>query len=219
MTITKPDLGGVSHPSRYPAHLIPIFAEFLDGFDRVLDPFAGTGRIHKLQNWGHTTVGVELEPEWAELHPGTVVGTALKLPFDDSSFDAICTSPCYGNRLADSHEARDGTVRRSYKHDLGRDLHPENSGSLHWGPKYRAFHLKAWPEAIRVLRPGGRFVLNIADHIRKGKRQPVSAWHAKCLMDCGLTFVDVIAVSTRKLRQGSNRQFRVDGELVWVFEK
>ena len=78
------------------------------------------------------------------------------------------TSPTYGDRLADHHDARDGSVRHSYKHDLGRDLHPDNSGAMQWGPAYRDFHTAAWVEVRRVLRPGGRFVLNVKDHVRGG---------------------------------------------------
>jgi len=45
------------------------------------------------------------------------VGNALSLPFEDDSFDAVCTSPTYGNRLAENHDAYDPQARRSYKHD------------------------------------------------------------------------------------------------------
>ena len=105
-------------------------------------------------SWDLETVGVELEPEWADLHPDTFVGNALALKFDDADFDAVVTSPTYGNRLADHHNAKDGSVRRSYTHDLGRQLQEDNSGAMHWGPKYRDFHRKAWIEAKRVIRPG-----------------------------------------------------------------
>jgi tRNA G10 N-methylase Trm11 len=83
------------------------------------------------------------------------------LPFADASIDAIVTSPTYGNRLADHHRASDPLLRRSYTHDLGRPLHSENSGAMQWGDAYRAFHRRAWAEAVRVLKPGGRFVLNV----------------------------------------------------------
>jgi tRNA G10 N-methylase Trm11 len=103
---------------------LQVLAALVEGYERVLDPFAGTGRIHELENW---TVGVEIEPEWATMRDGTIVANALNLPFRDASFDAVVTSPTYGNRLADHHDARDSSRRHSYKHDLGRDLHSENS--------------------------------------------------------------------------------------------
>lgn len=219
--VTKPDLGGgVSHPARYSDELIPMFASLLGGdVVRVLDPFAGTGRIHELQACGLETVGVEIEPEWASLHPDTIVGNALDLPFDDGEFDAVCTSPTYGNRLADHHDAADPELRRSYTHDLGRKLHDANSGDLHWGPEYRAFHEDAWAEAVRVLRPGGRFILNIKDHIRGGAWQDVAGWHVAALCDLGLYVTAIRPVVTSALRQGANGELRVPAELVIAFVK
>jgi ParB-like chromosome segregation protein Spo0J/SAM-dependent methyltransferase len=216
--VTKPDLGGgISHPARYSLELIPIFqaAVPVDLYPRVLDPFAGTGRIHELAN---ETVGVEIEPEWAAIHPGTVVGSALDLDFDDESFDAVVTSPTYGNRFADSHNASDPESRRSYTHDLGHALHPDNSGAMHWGPKYREFHEQAWEEAWRVLRPGGRMVLNIKDHIRKKALQRVTQWHMETLLNLGFEWRHGHTIETPNLRQGENAGLR-EPEQVLVFDK
>jgi len=219
--ISKPDLGGgVSHPARFSRDLLPKFAQFLEAGWHVLDPFAGVGGIHDLRQLVDIkTVGVELEPEWAEKHPDTQVGSALDLQFDDEMFDAIVTSPTYGNRLADHHEASDPEKRRTYRHDLGRALSADNSGSLQWGPKYRDFHLTAWEEALRVLRPGGRFVLNIKDHIRDGRTQYVSDWHLGCLRELGCVLVDSDRLAPPHLRFGSNAEARAAAELVLVFSK
>ena len=205
------------HPARFPDSILHEFDRLLpDGL--VLDPFAGTGRIHELATTTRSIVGVEIEPEWAALHPSTVVGNALELPFADDSFDAIATSPAYGNRLADHHEARDGSVRRSYRHDLGRPLHPANAGGLQWGEGYRTFHRDAWIEAVRVLRPGGMFVLNIKDHVRAGRVVPVTAWHVGVLASwCGLTPIEVIEVPCAGMRYGANSQARTGVEYVIVF--
>lgn len=219
--LNKTDLGGgLAHPARYTAGLIPLFAEFLEEGWAVLDPFAGTGKIHELRNFINVeTVGVEIEKEWADLWEWTFHGDALDLGFPDESFDAIVTSPTYGNRLADHHEAYDPEARRTYRHDLGRPLSENNSGQLQWGAVYRDFHLEAWREATRVLRPGGLFVLNIKDHIRSGKRQAVSAWHATTVLDLGYSLVDCVPFTVTGHRNGSNHLARLDAELVWVFRK
>lgn len=230
---TKPDLGGgISHPARYSQALLDEFRSILKHYDipegAILDPFAGTGRIHELQNDGWDTVGVEIEKEYADMHPDTVLGSALDLPFDPETFAAIVTSPTYGNRLADSHNASDPERRRSYTHDLGRKLHAENSGTLHWrtptgrgaagSEAYRTFHEKAWREAVLVLRPGGLFVLNCCDHIRDGLTQPVTAWHCWMLGRLGLDYVESRSVATQKLRQGDNASLRHQ-EQIHVFRK
>lgn len=224
---TKPDLGnGISHPARYSNTLSPVFAELLTSHvgkgATVLDPFAGTGKIHELYP-EFETYGIELEPEWANLDSRTQIGNALALPFANGTFDAIVTSPTYGNRLADHHDAKDDSIRRSYTHDLGRQLHPENSGQMQFnGPgqgslEYREFHTKAWSEATTALRPGGVFILNIKDHVRSGLPQLVPTWHAAQLGRLGLDLVHWQTVPTPHLRQGSNFEARTE-EMVLTFQ-
>jgi hypothetical protein len=93
----------VKHPAKFSTAVLEAMDPWLDGCC-VLDPFAGVGGIHSLCKPART-VGVELEPEWAACHPRTVVGDATRLPFPDNTFDAVATSPAYGNRMADHHEA------------------------------------------------------------------------------------------------------------------
>lgn len=231
--ITKPDVGGgISHPARYSAALIPVFLELLDpllnqygpGNVTVLDPFAGVGGIHVLADHGYDTHGIEIEPKYAATHRRTKRGDATDLPFDDNQFWAVVTSPCYGNRLADSYNSADPEARRSYHHDLGRKPSKGSAATLHWKGAdegdYCTLHDTAWCEAVRVLRPGGRLILNVKDHIRDGHIQDVSAWHADVLgRRLGLRLVAWRAVTTPGLRSGENGEARVPVEYVIAFDK
>lgn len=213
----------IKHPAKYSDALIPVLAEIVKryGCKNILDPFAGTGRIFEL--WDHGVeadiTAVEIEPEWASLFQMTICADALDLPWDGGYFDCICTSPTYGNRLADHHNAKDASKRNGYKFALGRDLHENNSGKLQWGEDYRFFHRDAWFEALRVLRDGGIFILNISDHIRGGRVMPVTDWHARTLQAWGARLIEHHKIETPRLRYGANHRARVNHESVIVFRK
>lgn len=203
----------VPHPAVYSKKLLPILQAMLAGEDGpVLDPMAGTGRIHALGR--DDTVGVELEPEWAAWHERTIVGDARALPWPDDWFGAICVSPAYGNRMADAYDGRDGSKRRTYRLSLGRPLSEGNGGGLQWGEEYRTLHRAAWNEAARVLRPGGAFILNCSDHIRGGVRQLVTSWHLRYLLDLGFVVEAAKEVPTPRYRFGANHDRRTPAELV-----
>ena len=157
------------------------------------------------------------------MHERTIEGDCITLMRleRDGSFDAIATSPCYGNRMADDHtpSPEDTSDRNTYRHALGRPLSYGTSANLQWGPKYRVFHEDAWSEAARVLRVGGRFVLNVKDHIRDGAVVPVAGWHATTLARLGLRLIEIHPVASKGNRQGANGNLRVEHEWVLVFLK
>lgn len=210
----------VKHPAKFSNSIIEMLDQYVVP-GRYLDPFAGTGKVYRLvdhfRTWEREIVGVEIEPEWANLDPRTVVGDALALPFADQSFSGIITSPTYGNRFADHHRNRDGSVRRSYTHDLGRALHPNNSGSMQWGPEYRKFHERAWVEATRVATRW--FFLNCKNHVRKKEVQPVTAWHVWTLEALGWEKVREIEVPVSGFGMGANHLARVDHESIVILQK
>ncbi|MHB8318073.1 MAG: DNA methyltransferase [Acidimicrobiales bacterium] len=212
-------LTAVRHPAKFSPSIMDLIATLLIPPDAlVLDPFAGTGRIHEIgTRCGARTVGVEIEREWASLADQTIVADAIQLPFPSNIFDIAATSPTYANRLADHHQARDGSVRHSYTHDLGRSLHPNNSGAMQWGEPYKCLHQAAWAEVLRVLRPGGSLVLNISDHIRGGVIQPVTDWHVQTLQALQFTIVEHYLVPTPRLRYGKHSAVRVPHESVILF--
>lgn len=222
--------GVIEHPAKYSDELMPFLVAALKGARNVLDPFGGSGKIFSIENQlpGTEIFAIEIEHEWASMNPRTLLGDALDLSrWPDGFFASVCTSPTYGNRLADHHNARDNTKRPTYTHTLGRKLHPNNSGQLHWGPKYRAFHMLAWLEAKRVLEPGGIFVLNIKDHYKTKKkgqpaeRQNVTAWHRAALEFLGFTFIkeDQVPVSGNGFGKNGNVRMPYESILIFLKEK
>lgn len=221
------------HPAPFTDVIIERFAWIINNYMmagdrsrvRVLDPFAGVGTIHRLNEMVRNldgasrkveTVGIELEPKWAIADARTRVGSALDLPFKARAFDLIMTSPCYGNRMADHHNAKDGSERITYRHYYGEDLTDGSAAMMQWGQEYRDFHAAAWKEALRVLRPSGLFVVNISNHIRKGYEVPVVEWHMQTLLELGLYIEHVDAVETPRMRRGENHELRVTHEHILV---
>ncbi|HET7110196.1 MAG TPA: hypothetical protein VFI41_04950 [Gemmatimonadales bacterium] len=193
----------------------------------ILDPFAGIGRVHQLASVSLRTVGVEIEPEWAAVHANTVVGNALNLPFEPESFDGCVTSPVYGNRMSDSHKAKDTSIRRSYTHDLRRttgdserQLHPDNAGTLYaWQKEYWRFHVRAWAEVKRVLKHDAPFLLNVSDFIRTTqshgrKRLPVVRTHLRVCTELGFKLHKAYPIETPRMRYGQNSENRTSYEYV-----
>ena len=202
----------VTHPAKFSSPILDKLREMADGLPGpILDPFAGTGRIHEIGR--DDTVGIEIEKEWSDTHPRTYLGDATSLPFEDDSFGSIVTSPTYGNRMADNY-AGDGTRRHTYRIALGRPLSEGSTAGLQWGDEYRRLHVDAWTEAARVIRPGGLFVLNISDHVRKGLRVPVSDFHVQTLEAVGFRLLSSTPIETQRNRHGANGDLRVDHE--WI---
>lgn len=208
----------MQHPAKYNKKLIPHIERMLGGCGmKILDPFAGTGYIFN-QLPQHNWYGLEIEPEWAILHPKIVCGNALLMNFDQE-FDACVTSPCYGNRMADHHEAKDGSRRTTYRHYLGRPLSVYNSGSWPWGGSYCLFHGLVWTAVYEALKPSGILILNIKDHIRKGQHIKVTDWHIETLVRIGFLMVDHEKIPLRGNGFGKNGNVRVGHESLIKFVK
>lgn len=212
------------HPAKFSAPLLPVIAEHLAGYQRVFDPMAGVGTLARYlyaHGWPPDAVfSNELEPEWAEQCPFPRFDyDARSFPWADGVFDAIATSPAYGNRMADTYDGRDGSSRSTYRIALGRLPSEGSTAVMQWGDDYRRAHEQIIEECVRVLRPGGRVVWNVKDHFRRGHLVEVSVWHRFALERAGLLRVAEIPVSCPGQRRGANRERRVDHEWVLVFDK
>lgn len=215
----------IKHPATYTNSFIPKFAELLIGCENVLDVFGGIGKLALIKEHGFTgkVICNELEREWVETSPHNVdewhIGDAANMDWaESSSFDAICTSPTYGNRMADHHNAKDGSKRVTYKHFLGRDLNEANTGKMQWGENYRQKHLEIYKECGRVLKNGGLMIVNVSDHIRKGQVVNVVEWHKEALTNFGMKLIDEIKIETPRMGFGQNAKSRVQHECILVFK-
>lgn len=204
------------HPATFPWAVLAVLDRLLPADGLVLDPFAGVGTIHALGATlaGRRTVGVELEPEWAAAHPNTLVGDATALPFADDTFDAVATSPAYGNRMADSFVARDSGRRAFYSLALGRRLSPGSGTALQWGEAYRELHARATGEMVRVVKPGGLILVNIKDHRRNHEVVPVTDWWRETLQTAGSRWQRSIPIEAGGLRHLNGHSARPEVVLV-----
>ena len=198
---------------------------------RVLDPFAGVGGIHRLAIPGVVeTVGVEIEEGFARVGcqptlfgpTRMIVANAKLMPFRAGTFDAICTSPAYGNRFADDFKIGKHSRWKyvSYSFGLGRSLHPDNGGKYYYGKKYKELHVTVWRECVRVLREQGWLVLNISDFVKQHAIVEVSQWHHDVLLDLGFDLIDHYEVATKRLHYGSTSSSqRATHENIYIFKR
>lgn len=209
------------HPATFTKAILDKLAEIV-GNGVYLDPFAGVGKIQRIQKLSRQFICVEIEPEWIEQAPIpqlTICADSLKQMKewrkDGTRFDGIVTSCVYGNRMSDSHEASDGSRRTSYTHLLGRPVSEGSSAAMYfWQPEYRAFHYKAWKRCYQVTRPGGDGFFNVKNFIRDREIVDTVSWHRDTLVSVGWEIMELIKVPTPGHRDGENSEARVDHEVI-----
>lgn len=216
----------MQHPAKYSDVFIPIFADLLKDCEVVLDPMAGTGKLAMIKEFGFRgkVVCNDIESEWKNGEDYLVdewhCSDASHMEWaEDNSFDAICTSPTYGNRMADNFVSKDGTKRITYRHYLGHELKEGNTGYMQFGGKYCDKHREIYAECMRVLKPGGLMVVNVSNHIRAGAEIPVVDFHRETLESLGAKFEKEIQVKTPRMGFGANSKARVEYESILIFRK
>lgn len=211
----------MSHPAKFTDKFIPIFANLLRGKNVVLDPFAGTGKIGMIRNFGFEgrIICNEIEEGFKEDYDVEWhFQDSENLNFlEDQSVDAICTSPTYGNRMADTYT--DKTKRITYTACLGKKLKSGNTGSMQFGMKYKEKHFKIYKELYRVLKTGGTFILNISNHIRGGSEVDVTKWHLETLVSIGFKINEIKQIETQRMGFGKNGGKRCKCEFIIILTK
>lgn len=215
----------VSHPAIFSTEIISAILKNtqtrIDKGSLVLDPFAGTGGIHKLCP-PYKTVGVEIEKEWADQHERTICADSTRLSkiFKDQKFAAVITSPPYGNRMSDQYKGdAKNSKRYTYRISLGRELSDNNSAKFNWGDQYKKINSHIWNECYNILETDGYMFLNISNHIRSGKEEPVVEWHIKELVDIGFYVDEIISINTKRIKHGANSNLRAASEKLAIFKK
>lgn len=229
------------HPAKFNQPVLDEIDRLIDTYGRALsdgyalDPFAGVGGVLQLKAapmW--PWILVEIEPEWAgecelqtithDIQGAVICGDWLTLSHHPSwagDVSLVVTSPTYGNRMADKHQPspEDTSLRITYTYRLGRRVNDASSAGMQWGDGYRAFHKTAWLRVWDVMRPGGLFVLNLKDHVRKDEVQPVTAWHKATVKALGFEMIEERWVGVKGMRFGANNKARVEHESVILWRK
>ncbi len=212
----------VTHPAKFTEEqLFHIKGHLPVGKITVFDPFAGVGTVAVLgENPIITVTGMEIEPEWADQSPIVETGDSIEYMLSTRKrYDAVVTSPAYGNRLSDSYDGRDGSVRNTYRIALGRPLDEQNGARLSFHDEYKDFHTEAIEGMVRVTRKGGRVIVVVKNFIRVGEVVDVVGWWRSALHDAGLTEQAWIPIEALGMGYGSNRDERVKYEYILVWEK
>ena len=213
-----------THPCTYSRQLHTVLTDQLVGAKRVLDPFAGVGTFQRFLPAGAVGVGVEIEPEWAAQHPGTIQGDShyLVAMFGVDSFDCVVSSPVYPNGCADNFRPADGSRRYTYRAALGgRPLTEGSTAGVGRGlnRKHNEMHAAIAQQIVMVLKPDGKLVWNVKDVIAAGQVVPVVAWWEALWAGLGLRPIGRVDVPCPGIRHGANSAARVDTEAVLVYRK
>lgn len=238
MSLPDPDLVPRKHPAKFSDEIIEVIRGLVEKYDirTALDPFAGVGKIFDAipdVKW----TGIEIEPEWACQHDQIISGDSIEVINGwlrarfKYEFDAIITSPAYGNRMADQSMLPDrGAGLRhtynTYAYKLGRRLDMKSGARYSWhgsqGKMYRLLHMKVWMACVKLLDPGQLMIVNVSNYMRKQAPngvEPVAQWHRETLERLGMEVIESIPVKTPRQRQGANGDRRMAREWVYVLRK
>lgn len=234
----------VKHPATYSQSVLDAL-DILVPDGMWLDPFVGVGKLYSLTRDYRFFYGCEIEPEWANeawryvpmrflgeesrraaFHTeiGDCRDTMRKWIADGRTFDGVVSSPVYGNRMSDHHNAKDASTRRSYKFDLGRNLTEGNSGVMYfWQPAYAEFHEEVAGLVADIVRPGGKLFWNVKNFLKTKNgvehEYDVVSYYLQLWESYDFNIKRVVDVPTPGMRYGENHEVRIDSEKIIVAKR
>lgn len=214
-----------NHPATYSEGLFPIFADLISSVAaersqvKLLDPMCGEGSILDIRE--HLP-GVAFQVHasdlyrWPYAREGVHTADATDLAYPDGTFDVICTSPPYANRMADSASG-DGDIRVTYADRRQGEQLPNDVSAMQWGQQYRLTMSAIWAECVRVSKPGALVIMNCKDHIRLGRVQPVTEFNFLALVRLGCMPTALRFLLTSGVQGVANASVRTGFETVAAF--
>lgn len=130
-------------------------------------------------------------------------------PTTEAEVSKVC-SKCQGSGRS---------PRRSYRHFLDRMPSPGSSAVLQWGDAYRLFEVEFLRQVLRLLRPGGRLLLNISNHQRKLQEVRVVEWHLEAALGLGFRLDAIEPIVTKRFKMGENHAARAAFEYLLVLRR
>ena len=212
------------NPAKFTDSIIDVIASKISewGGQMFLDPFGGSGKVASIKNLIQCEVHCnDIEKGWKEDYPVDkwYNQDAEFLDTNGILYDAIITSPTYGNRMADHHNAKDGSKRITYTHRYGEKLSEGNTGVMHFGKEYKLKHTNIFRHLIHLIHNNGLVMVNVSNFIRRGEEVDVVGWWKEMLSSLGLVFVEEVLIDTPRMRFGANREKRVNKESLLIYKK
>lgn len=237
----------VVHHAQFSPEIVHVIEKLLQTFEieHVHDPFAGPGaRLGELcRRLGMTFSGAEIEESFI-VDPGVIHADSTQpdsYPWYGNprglGRTAVVTSPVYPNGMADHHEAKDESERKTYRSAVteneGRDreLHPNNMGRYGYrntkrlesggrSVKRKTFWRIA-EECVTNWHPADLVIVNVSDFISAKEIEPFTEDWMVLMERHGWFPLKVGQVGTQRMTYGSDdsRDERLAHEWVLVYEK
>ena len=232
----------IAHHAQFSPEIITVIARLLEAYSihRVHDPFAGKGvRLGQLcDELDIKFSGTEIEPSFIEDRRVRHGDARDRRRYPRKAPWAIVTSPVYPNGMADHHEAKDDSVRKTYRaavkenEGADRELHEGNMARYGYrGTKRpdeggRSVKRKSFWEiaedSVRNWDGAELAIVNVSDFkAQGGVIEPFAKDWDAMMQRHGWRSINTGQVGTKRLTYGSDdsRDERMEHEWVFVYTR